>query len=206
MRTIAKADAPDCLADAAKNGWSWEEFVTNNHAGYQECRQQANGEQASVCAYTELPLDTEKMTVHLDHYRKKSIYQELRFDWRNLFAAIKDNRFGADYKDNRVSGENEQQVYAVILSPLTENLESYFHYATNGEIEPSMGLSDDNLNRAKETIKIFHLNEDELVSRRRTIMAQIGAYHDLSEEEIKICFEGAGFPSVVEQELRYMFA
>ncbi len=199
-----KDAAPACLADAIEKGWSWDEFVTNDLEGYQECHLQAEREQRNVCAYTELPLNTEKMMIHVDHYRKKSIYPRLRFEWNNLFAAVKDNRFGADYKDNRVNGENEQQLYATILSPLTHHLEDYFHYATNGEIEPSTELKEEDLRKAKETIAIFHLNEDELVSRRRTIIAQIGAYRDLSEEDIKDCFVGVGFPSVVEQETRFL--
>ena len=50
------------------------------------------------------------------------------------------------------------------------------------------------------------LAEAELVNRRRTMMAQIVSYYDLPEEDIRNCFVGLGFPSVVDQEIRYMFA
>ena len=206
MRTILKGEAPACLDSAEKKGWSWEEFVTNDHEGYQMCREQANFEQQSVCAYTELPLDVARVTVHFDHYRKKSIYTKLRFKWDNLFAAVKDNRFGADHKDGIVNGSNHNQVYASILSPLTANLQEYFHYSTSGEIEPSLSLSEENQKKAEETIRVFNLNEAELVERRRTIMAQIVCYQDLPEEDIKSSFDGLGFPSVVDQEVRYMLA
>lgn len=201
-----KGETPASLVEAEKRGWGWDDFVENDHDGYQACREQANAEQQGVCAYTELPLDVEKVTVHFDHYRKKSIYPKLRFKWENLFAAVKDNRFGADHKDGIVNGRNHSQMYASILSPLTANLQHYFHYSTSGEIEPMSGLSDENQEKAEATIRVFNLNEAELVNRRRTMMAQIVCYHDLPEEDIRSCFEDMGFPSVVDQEIGYMFA
>lgn len=90
MRKIFKGEDPTCLDSAERNGWTWDEFVAKDHDGYLICREQANTEQQGVCAYTELPLDVEKVTVHFDHFRKKSIYPKLRFKWDNLFAAVKD--------------------------------------------------------------------------------------------------------------------
>lgn len=179
MRTIVKGEKPQCLINAEKMGWSWDEFVENDHEGYVLCRQQADVEQHGMCGYTEIPLGSGKITVHFDHFRKKGIYPELRFNWENLFAAVKDHRFGADYKDRYINGDNEKKVYAGILSPLTENLQGYFHYATNGEVEPLIGLSDDDVKKAKVTIDMFHLNETELVNRRRTMMMQIEVLVDL---------------------------
>lgn len=205
MMTIVKGVTPASLVEAENKGWSWDEFVSNDHEGYQSCREQANTEQQGVCAYTELPLDVEKVKVHIDHYRRKSIYPKLRFKWDNLFAAVKDKRFGADHKDGIINGSNHNQMYASILSPLTVNFQDYFHYSTSGEIEPMSGISEEKQKDAEATIKIYNLNEAELVNRRRTMMAQIVCYHDLPEEDIRNCFQGLGFPSVLDQEIRYMF-
>lgn len=204
MRTIVKADAPACLAMAEKKGWSWEDFVANDKAGYRACRQQADAEQQAVCAYTELPLDVDKVMVHIDHFRRKGIYQKLRFKWDNLFAAVKDHRFGSDYKDRMVNSKNEKQIYASILIPLTDNLQSFFHYATNGKIEPSANLTEAEQQRAQDTIDIFNLNEPELVNRRRTMMVLIQSYNDVPEEVVRGCFAGFGFPSVIDQEMTYI--
>jgi len=203
MRTIVKGVAPACLEKAERRGMSWDDFVKNDQDGYKSSRQQANVEQHGVCGYTEVPLDVSRVTIHFDHFRKKSIYPKLRFKWDNLFAAIKDRPFGADYKDKIVDGDNHNIVYANIFSPLTPHLQDYFHYATNGEIEPSNGLSEENRHKAEETIRVFNLNAPELVSRRRTIIEQISFYQELSEEEIRSCFIGQGFLSVVDQEIRY---
>ena len=204
MRTVVKGVAPPCLGEAYKKGWSWDQFVANDQEGYRVCRQQADSEQKGICAYTELPLEYGSVTIHIDHFRKKAIYQRLRFEWSNLFVAVKDHRFGADFKDGIVDGKNEKAVYETILSPLTQDLQHYFHYATNGEVEPSFNLDDNDKKRAKETIDVFNLNEDELVSRRRTMMAQIKDCHDLEEDVIRLCFEGAGFLSVIDQEVGYL--
>lgn len=206
MRTIVKGVTPASIEEAEKKGWSWDEFVSDDHEGYQSCREQANTEQQGVCAYTELLLDVDKVTVHFDHYKKKSIYPKLRFKWDNLFAAVKDNRFGADYKDGIINGSNHNQMYASILSPVAAKLQDFFHYSTSGEIEPMSGLSEENQKKAEATIRVFNLNEAELVNRRRTMMAQIVCYHDLPEEDIRNCFQGLGFPSIVDQEIKYMFA
>lgn len=203
MRTIVKGKAPACLKEAERRGMSWEEFVKNDRDGYKQCRQQLNKEQQVVCAYSEVPLDDSRVTVHIDHFRKKSIYPELRFKWENLFAAIKDRPYGADYKDNIIDGNNHVVFYTNILSPVTPHLQNYFHYATNGVIEPSAGLSEENQHKAKETIRVFNLNASELVNRRQTIIDQISSYQDLTDEEIRICFESLGFPSVVDQEIQY---
>lgn len=204
MRTIVKSDSPACLSDAKRKGWSWDDFVENDRRGYQSCRQVADSEQRGECAYTELPLNNQQTIIHLDHFRKKSIYPNLRFDWNNLFAAVKDHRFGAGYKDNIVDGKNAGQIYCQVLSPLTSELNAYFHYATNGEIEPKSGLTEDDKSRAEKTIELFNLNESELVSRRRTIIAQISNYRDLSESDIRDCFVGAGFSSVLDQEISFI--
>ncbi len=204
MRTVIKTEAPACLSEAEDKGWSWDNFVLNDRQGYQTCRQKAYDEQSGVCAYTELPLDTVSSIIHLDHFKKKGIYQNLQFEWNNLFSAVKDHRFGSDHKDNLVKSKNEQQIYSVILSPLTPQLQRFFHYSTNGEMEPSPGLSDTDREKAKATIDIFHLNESELVSRRRTMIKQIVAYHDLPEETIRHSFVGTGFPSVIDQEIGFM--
>ena len=203
MRTIVKGERLQCLINAEKRGWSWDDFLKNDPEGYKACRQQADEEQHGMCCYTEIPQAYGKYKFHLDHFKKKGIYPQLRFNWENLFAAVKDKRFGADSKDKYINGDNEKDVYSSILSPLTENLQGYFHYATNGMVEPSTGLSADDEKRAKNTIDVFHLNQSELVSRRRTIIKQIEEYKDLPAYVVLECLEWQGFLSVIEQEIMY---
>ena len=55
---------------------------------------------------------------------------------------------------------------------------------------------------AKETIRVFNLNDTELVSRRRMLMIQLQDCANLSEADIRSAFADSGFPTLLEQELR----
>ena len=75
MKTILKGEANHSLDAARRDGLNWDEFRNNNHNGYLEVKNQALIEQGNECAYTGLWLGEEPtQTVHLDHFRKKSIY------------------------------------------------------------------------------------------------------------------------------------
>lgn len=202
MRRIVKSVAPECLAAAKEKGWNWEEFFHNDHNGHMQCLNQADADQSGVCGYTELPLASKGMTKHLDHYRKKAIYSKLTFDWNNLVCAVKDKRFGADHKDELIDGKNAEATYAGILNPVVDGAQNYFYYNTDGKILASVGLDEKNGRKAEETIRVFNLNETELVSRRRTFITQLRACADLEEADIRACFAAMGFPSVLEQELQ----
>lgn len=204
MRRIVKSEAPSPLCEAKQKGWNWNEFVTNDHDGYIDCRNRARADQGDVCGYTELPLNSKGVTVHLDHFRKKSIFDKLTFDWNNLVCAAKDQRFGADYKDDRVDGKNAMSVYSNILNPVVDEAQDYFYYDTNGLIYPDVSLDIDRIEKAKRTIEIFNLNETELVSRRRALISGVQACATLSEEDIRSAFSGSGFPTVLDQEIRQL--
>lgn len=197
-----KSAAPGCLAAAKDKGWNWEEFYHNDHNGHTQCMDQAGADQGGVCGYTELPLGSKGVKKHLDHYRKKAIYPKLTFDWNNLVCAVKDRRFGADYKDDLIDGNNAEATYACILNPVADEAQDYFYCDTDGKMIAGGGLDETNGRKAVETIRVFNLNETELVSRRRTLITQLRACADLAEEDIRACFAAMGFPSVLEQELR----
>ncbi len=54
-------------------------------------------EQNYQCAYTELRVEPED--THIDHFRKQSLFQRLKFDWNNLLASCNSEAYGAKYKD-----------------------------------------------------------------------------------------------------------
>ena len=202
MRRIVKSTAPGCLAAAKDKGWNWDDFFHNDHDGHTLCTEQAGADQGGVCGYTELPLWGKGVTKHLDHYRKKAIYPKLTFDWNNLVCAAKDNRFGADHKDKLIDGRSAETTYAGILNPVEDEAQDYFYYDTDGKMIAYGSLDEEKSRMADETIRVFNLNETELVSRRRSLIAQLRACADLEEEDIRASFAAMGFPSVLEQELR----
>ena len=202
MKRIVKSAAPACLSNARQKGWNWGEFVNKDHEGYLQCRELASSDQKNMCGYTEMPLGGKGLQLHLDHYKKKSIYPALTFEWENLVFAVKDNRFGADFKDKVVDGKNAATVYASILNPVLDEAQDCFYYDTGGRVYPIKSMTEGQRNKAQETIRVFNLNETELVSRRRTMISQLSAFTDVSEADIRSLFSEYGFATVLEQEMR----
>ena len=202
MKHIVKQAEPTGLDYARKHHLTWDEFHEQCHDSYMACRTQANEEQSGECAYTGMPLN-ENANIHIDHFMKKSIYPKLTFIWTNLFAAIKDNNYGADYKDEYIKRSNAENVYSKLLHPALDNPESYFWYSTNGKIDPKDGLSDEEKDRAKTTIDVFHLNDSILLNRRRELFKILQAYTDIPMEEALLYLKEYGFSFVITSFYQY---
>lgn len=206
MKTINKSKANGCLRTAAANAWSWDDFHTNDQDGYHACREQGLQEQLHECAYTGLWLsEGTKQSIHIDHFKKRSIYPELTFDWNNLFVAAKDVDSGADYKDKHISGPRQvaDSVYKNIFSPLEANLSKYFWYRQDGEIIPHPSINDESIrSKVKKTIEIFNLNSADLKNRRLGIMQTLKGILEQDDETIREWMRNAGFSFVVDFELQ----
>ena len=196
MKQIIKQIEPAGLDYARKHHLTWDEFHEQCRDSYIACRTQANEEQSGECAYTGMPLN-ENANIHIDHFRKKSLYQDLTFIWTNLFAAIKNIHYGADYKDGYINGENAESVYAKLLNPALDNPELYFWYSNNGRIEIKEDLADSDKIRAKTTIDVFHLNDSVLLNRRRELFKILDNYKSLPEEETLPALKIYGFSFVI---------
>lgn len=204
MKTIAKSPEHDCLGKAKDKGWSWDEFVDKDHDNYVTVRNQALTDQKQECAYTGLWLGSgTNHILHIDHFRKKSIYPELRFDWNNLFAAAKNLKCGSDYKDKNIHGsrDNAESQYSSFLSPLEANLESMFWYQQNGKVNAHPRLSESMATKVENTIKMYNLNDDDLVSRRRSIIQILRNLDQMDDDTIRECMITQGFSFLVEFEL-----
>lgn len=57
-------------------------------------------EQNFQCAYTEIDIEENGNSSHIDHFRKQSMFPNLRFEWSNLFTSTNNEYYGAKYKDN----------------------------------------------------------------------------------------------------------
>lgn len=155
-------------------------------------------EQNYICGYTELPIDINNTSSHIDHYKKRNLYPNLCFSWNNLIVASNDDDFGARYKDNNYIITPNQ--YSFILNPVTDNPNDYFEYATWGEIIPKKsGLTEAEKDKADETIKAFKLDHQSLINRRKTLFSILNSYDSaFSLDEIKRILSEYGFTSVIE--------
>ena len=196
MKHIEKHTEPQGLAFAREHHLTRDEFGSQCEMMYIQCREQAYEEQSGECAYTGMPL-TKSAVVHIDHFKKKSIYIHLTFDWSNLFAAVKDNRFGSDYKDKQIKGHNAAHYYQLLINPALDTPESYFWYSNDGMVHPKDGLTSTDLGKAITTIKLFNLNQSTLIHRRRELWQILQTYRDLPIDIITSALKDYGFSFVI---------
>ena len=154
-------------------------------------------EQNQLCGYTEIYIN--ELNCHIDHYKKRSVFPELTFDWNNLIVATYDDNFGARYKDNK-SGIQAND-YNNIFNPVVDNVENYFDYTTWGEVTPKTAISEVDNQKAIKTIEVFNLNHNSLKNRRKNLISMISCYREMAKEEILTALENLGFVSVINQTL-----
>ena len=175
-----------------RNCTTWKDFHKLYKNIYEDSRWQILiDEQKQQCGYTELYIDNLEDS-HIDHYKKRSLFPSLTFDWDNFIVATKDNNFGANYKDNNYSIQANE--YVDIYNPVHDGVEDYFTYTEWGEIEEIPG-------KVKKTVDVFNLNDDYLQKRREKIIKLIDGYKrgGLPLVDIKLTLQEYGFKSIVEQ-------
>lgn len=154
-----------------------------------------NCEQHGMSGYTEEPLKQENS--HIDHFRKKSLFNTLVFDWNNFIVDGVDETYGAKFKDKCVTSREDN---VRLINPVLEDAGRFFKYELNGNISVASGLSPLDAARADYTIRAFNLNEASLSERRKGIITIVmDCYSNLSDESVLEALEPIGFKSVVEQ-------
>lgn len=205
MRSITKSREPWSLRNFRNAGHSnWDEIhlLENQHV-YNDCIQQCMTDQSGLCGYTEIVLDASR---HIDHYVRKGMDSRMTFQWTDMVAAIKDDRFGADYKDQHVQVSDYDRVnrkYLYLYNPVTEPLSGTFVYSSDGSILPANSAD----LKAKKTIEIFNLNEKSLKERRKQLMESARRLKEggLSAPDICDCLRTEGFQTCLEYELSQLF-
>lgn len=202
MRRIDKSEEPQslCSFNKAKHK-KWEEIhnEANRHV-YNDCLQQCIEDQACLCGYTEVPLSKDNR--HIDHYIKRDFAPDLTFCWNNMIAAVKDDDFGADYKDKHVKRNDYNKsecCYTDILNPVKDEFAGRFRFSADGTMEPS----DNKDIKAEKTIELFNLNEKSLKERRKVQIENVRTYieNDYTKEATLAALTEDGFVSAIEYEL-----
>jgi uncharacterized protein (TIGR02646 family) len=179
--------------DRYKDCSDWSCFHDKYKDRYEEARLTILiDEQKCLCGYTEIYIDNEK-NGHIDHFVKRSINQNLTFDWNNLIVATKDDDFGANFKDNKYNSNGIQESeYNEIFNPVNDDVK--FKYTEWGEI-----ITEEE--KVRKTVEVFNLNHESLKRRRKNLITTIIALkqeNSLSSEEIKNKLDTLGFSSVIE--------
>ena len=187
-------------ADYNNSCRTWNDFHKNHKEIYEDARLQIlTNEQNQLCGYTEIYIN-ELENCHIDHYKKRSMFPQLTFEWNNLIVATKDSEFGANYKDNK-SGIQANE-YADIFNPVIDDVEDCFDYTTWGEVIPKSKIDEDKSQKAKNTIDVFNLNHNSLKQRRKNLIRMINSYKDMAKEDILIFLGSSGFLSLLNEILK----
>lgn len=205
MRRIKKSPEPPSLTAFNKRiHVSWDDIhLPNNQHVYNDCICQCLLDQEDLCGYTEIPLDKDGR--HIDHYIKRDLEPGLTFSWDNMIGAVKDSRFGADWKDDHIDDVeyvHGSRRYENIYNPVTDDLDGVFRFSTDGEIEP-VNSSDQ---KAKTTISVFNLNEQSLRERRRICMeyARNLSSNGFTKDDVLAYLRNSGFISAISYELEQL--
>jgi len=174
-----------------KNGTAspkaWDSF-----AHKEKSRRVCLNEQYWLCAFSETVLTDDDLGMHLDHVEPRSLNPQRTFDHANLvLCAIsseklkdlpKEHVFGGHYRKDSFSKNK-------FISPFNKHCRGYFHYASDGYIEPAFGLLDAEREKARYTIDCLNLNSPLLVVMRRNWLQEL-------EESIDLLL---GAPKALEQ-------
>nr|WP_219818205.1 retron system putative HNH endonuclease [Clavibacter michiganensis] len=118
-----------------------------------------------LCAYCEGPIRAEG---HIEHFRRKNPahHPELTFDWDNLFLACGSFTHCGHYKDGKNSSHYDPNE---LIKPDKDDPTDFLFFSSMGSVSPRPLLDAARSHRAKETIRVFNLEEPGLVEKRRNL-------------------------------------
>ena len=152
-------------------------------------------EQDCLCGYSEIPLDAENTSSHIDHFVKRDYDHSKIFDWDNLVVSAIDEDYGGKYKDNTY--KIKQNEYAQVFNPTKDDMGQYIEYLRDGRIAPRDGIQDAINDKILKTIEVFNLNCRSLKNRRKQLLIELDSCSGLPKEELKHTFEKNGFISLI---------
>lgn len=195
MRKINKQNPLPAFATfvSKNNPTEWKQLPSQISADSRFCI--LCNEQDCLCGYSEMPLEDDSASSHIDHYYKRDLFPKKTFDWNNLVVSSTDEDFGGKYKDNSYKIKTNE--YQLIFNPIVDDMSQYIDFSRNGDIIPLNGLDANLAEKVKKTVEVFNLNCTSLKNRRRDFIIQLDGCKDLPHDEIRKAFSANGFVSVL---------
>lgn len=172
-RWLARAKKALQVAEQKPEGPQRQDYISRRSQIWSALKPQLEALSAGKCWYSEA---RDKVSYwHVDHYRPKSLYPWLAFDWRNyrlcggIPNATKLNHFPLEDEKNRalkaedhVGGEKP-----VLLDPVRWGDPELLTFTANGE--PACAVPDNQLaaRRVRESVRLLELNSEQLCAARR---------------------------------------
>jgi uncharacterized protein (TIGR02646 family) len=180
MRQLDRGAAiiPACLSSYNHGSSTWDDVSPQHREEIRVSLQQMQGRR---CAYCEGGVDA--LGQHIEHFRRKSKFQALTFDWDNLFWSCNQKDSCGRFKDNGAGNYHASD----LIDPCMEDPDIFFRFRADGTIAIRAGLPLDKHHRAAETLRVLGLDEKwgPLRNMRKGVVA---GYIMDAEEAAKIGF------------------
>ncbi len=160
MRKLERAstEAPPCLSQYRHGRDNWDDVAMEHKA---QIRTHLERIQGSRCAYCEGSLD--ELGEHIEHFRCKARSPKLTFDWSNLYSSCSRNDSCGYYKDNGAGAYDAN----ALVDPCKDDPDYFFKFYSDGTIRIRDGLSIAKQQRARETLRVFNLENRRLMAMRQ---------------------------------------
>lgn len=175
MHKLIRGAAPGCLAKFQHGRDNW---VNVDSSSKSEIWIELETMQGERCAYCESDISGGKK--HIEHFRQKGRDPKVTFDWSNLFGSCMRKESCGIHKDKLKPYDP-----ANLIKPDTEDPEIFLVFSADGSVHPRANISEQDFLRAKETIRIFNL-DDPLQQIRKSAVC---GYVQTAEELYKLASE-----------------
>lgn len=145
----ASAPTPTCLAKYRHGANTWKDVSTADKAGIRQCLQVMQGPR---CAYCEAPVD--QHGYHIEHFRRKSMFQNLTFVWDNLLLCCGRDDCCGHHKDRAGWPYNPDD----LVNPTLDDPDDFFYFRESGMVDVRSGCDEEQSHRANETLRVLNLN------------------------------------------------
>jgi uncharacterized protein (TIGR02646 family) len=141
--------------------------------------------QGQRCAYCERRTGVANDDGHIEHFRQRAGHGHLETDWENLFWSCNDEKTCGKHKDkcDLPTSPGPQRIFnhADIIKPCADDPEHFLMFVSDGTINARAGLSQPELHRYNETIRVFQLADSAFLrkSRRDAVQPYFGALDTL---------------------------
>jgi uncharacterized protein (TIGR02646 family) len=170
MRLLDRSESPDCLA--LKN-YEIHAFESLSPGQKRAIWRSLIAMQDVFCAYCEKIIV--KRNRQIEHFYPKgdspdgvNFYESMTFDWSNLFGGCLASEHCGQHKDR--DGELSPRPYSPsnLIKPDEHDPSLFFLFSPEGDISLKDGLDAADVNRGKETMRVFNLNTPSLSDSRKS--------------------------------------
>lgn len=164
MHHLQRGAAPNCLATFQHGANKWDAVTPEDKTAIWH---ELDFMQGGRCAYCEADIShTDK---HIEHFQQRSRFPQGMFDWNNLFGSCNREHSCGKHKDRCGAYDPTD-----LVKPDVDDPERFFVFVSDGTIAVRQGLSIQDQQCARETLRIFNLDAQHGPLRRMRQQAAAG--------------------------------